>query len=382
MSAMNVKRTLSAVAAAACLLTASAVADDDPTVAVLERQTNVFSEASARNDQAAMNALLDDDVLFSNGDGTIQRDAGRDASSAVSVSIERQAQEFLDAGRRGDVAAMQRYLDDDLLFVTEDGTLLERSDFTRDPLAAGPQDVAAPADISGWVLRQSGDAAVAAFYDTRTVRDGARTFTRRSLTVETWIQRGTAWKLFGSQTIAVHQDPPLVSVPSDEFNDYVGMYTAGPGYAIAISRDANGLLSSVNGAKPTPLGAQARDAFFVLGITTGYPRPTIVFQRDANGHVTGCVKRVGGAGTIVLTKAGPVPAQSGPAVPTDISSTLALRDFVVHRSGDVAVATFLHDKVTHYNGLVLHATFRSSETWIERGTQWKMLSSQGRELDP
>src|ERR1700733_3163012 len=65
-------------------------------------------------------------------------------------------------------------------------------------------------------------------------------------------------------------------------------------------------------------------------------------------------------------------AQSPPPGP------LKLRDFVVSRSGDVAVAAFFHDRDTVYYGQTLHQTYRSMETWLHQGSAWKMVSSQGR----
>lgn len=56
------------------------------------------------------------------------------------------------------------------------------------------------------------------------------------------------------------------------------------------------------------------------------------------------------------------------------------RDFMVHHSGDVAVATFLHDRDTPYYGQILHQIYRSIETWAKRGAARKMIASQGRQL--
>ena len=84
-----------------------------------------------------------------------------------------------------------------------------------------------------------------------------------------------------------------------------------------------------------------------------------------------------------ITKSGPIAPQSDTAVtqPGISSTVLPAADLVVRRFGDVAIATFIHERVTHYYGQILHAKYRSTETWIKRGTEWKMLALQSCELD-
>ena len=57
-----------------------------------------------------MGRLLDDDVLFSGGNGSVDRDPARDKNDALSTLLKWQTQAFRNAGQRGDVAEMKRYL--------------------------------------------------------------------------------------------------------------------------------------------------------------------------------------------------------------------------------------------------------------------------------
>src|ERR1700722_6061798 len=75
-------------------------AAEDPVFTEIKRVTNAFSDASSRNDQTAMGDLLDDDILFSNGNGSVQRDTGRDKTDEVSAKLQQRTQAFLDAGQR------------------------------------------------------------------------------------------------------------------------------------------------------------------------------------------------------------------------------------------------------------------------------------------
>jgi hypothetical protein len=314
-------------------------------------------------------------VLFSNGDGSVQRDPQRDKLDAISALLQKQTQAFIDAKQRGDTVRMRRYLDHEILFIDENGVLSEWRSFLKISAVAAANEDSRQATLSDWVLRHTSDVAVASFtLETRHTR---------FLAVATWVKRGTMWKLIGSQTIPLNQDPAAMALGSEEMNDYVGTYTSGPGSSVAIFREGDTLAASNNGTKPVRLAAEAHDVLFVSGQPPGYPRPRLSFQRDQKGNIVGYMNRIPGLGNLLrFKKAASAPEDSGTAEKPSISSTLTLRDFIVHSSSDVAVATFLHDKVTRYNGQALRTTFRSTETWIRRGTEWKMIASQGRELQP
>lgn len=55
-------------------LATTCAAGEDPVTALLRHQTDVGSEAGQRGDQATVNSFLDDEVLFSGGDGAVGRD--------------------------------------------------------------------------------------------------------------------------------------------------------------------------------------------------------------------------------------------------------------------------------------------------------------------
>jgi ketosteroid isomerase-like protein len=107
-----------------------------------------------------MGELLDDQVLFSNGDGSVQRDDKLDETNALSDLLKRQTQAFRAARRRDDVATMRRYLDPDPLLVNEDGVLLRGKDVFQGASAPGPKGVLSSVVMTDWVLHHSGDVAV------------------------------------------------------------------------------------------------------------------------------------------------------------------------------------------------------------------------------
>ena len=335
---------------ATALLSTPAFAADDALTALLRRQTDAGSNAGQAGDQATVNGFLDDRVLFSGGDGDVDRDAKFDASDDVAMLI-RQQTEALRA------PAMPRaLLGDKLQFIDEHGVLHGKRDLRRAAPGASPA-------ITDWVLHHTNDVAAASFVETV----GSASFR----VVEAWHRDRDAWTLVGSETIPLHKDPATVVLPPAALDDYVGQYSAGPGSEVSVARDGDHLTTSANAAKPMPLATEARDVFFTPGLPSGYLRPRAVFQRDANGTVTGYTRN-----GIVLHK---IEKADGPDTPV-VPGRLVLRDFIARRTGDVAVASFFHDRDTPYYGQTLHQTYRSMEIWIKRGDAWKMISSQGCQM--
>ena len=374
-----VKLTIWTLVLATCLFISTAFASgDDAFTTLIRERIEAFSDASSRGDQAGMNSLLDDDVLFSSGSGTVDRDPKRDKDDAIATLLRQQTQAYHDASLRLDTPAIKRYVADDALFINEDGILSDEQDLRRPASVAAAKDASSALTVTDWVLHYSDDVAVASFVGEQAVKSGNQALSHKFLAVETWIKSDMGWKLVASQTIPMYQDPPAVIVSSDALKDYVGDYTGGPGLAVTISSDRGTLDVSSNGGKATVYKAEGRDIFFTPGLPPGVPRSRIILHRDKSGHITGYVSSRG----LEVTRSGPVASQSAAAAQPGISSTvLPAANLVVRRFGDVAIATFIHERVTHYYGQVLHVKYRSTETWIKRGAEWKMLALQSCELN-
>jgi len=345
--------------AALWALAGAALAEpQDPVTALIRQQTEVFSTASQHGDQAAMDRLLDDRVLFASGDGAIQRDEKFDANDAVSADLKARTQAFHSADPGGVRAAMSGYADRAALFTDLTGAANRDSDFLRrrgDP----------PPQLTDWIVHHTDDVAVCSF----TLHAGDAAF----LAVEIWRREGPTWALVGGQAAPLYVDPPVAPVPAETLDRYAGAYSAGPGSLATIARDGDGLTYAANGGKPSSLKPLNHDTFFGPGLPAGYARTHTTFLRDATGQVAG-FERLG----IVYRRVDPAKA-AGPFTPL-VLGDLKLRAFVVHRTGDVAVAAFFHDRDTPLYGQVLHQTYRSMEAWIARDGVWKMISSQGREM--
>ena len=145
------------------LLLQTADSGDNLLYTQLKGQTESFTDASSRHDQTAMGRLLDDDVLFSEGNGSVDRDPARDKNDALSTLLKGQPQAFRNAGQRGEVAEMKRYLDDNVVFINEDGVLSRYADFEGVAAAAPPGAISSTVTMTDWVLHYSGDVAVSSF---------------------------------------------------------------------------------------------------------------------------------------------------------------------------------------------------------------------------
>jgi hypothetical protein len=107
------------------------------------------------------------------------------------------------------------------------------------------------------------------------------------LTTETWQREDGEWKLHLIHTYAVPKDPPAITLPAKELEQYVGTYSAAPDLTYVIKFDGQRLVGGRQGSSPKPLNVEVRDVLFVPGQT----RIRKIFQRDAKGKITGFVDR-------------------------------------------------------------------------------------------
>jgi hypothetical protein len=341
------------------------------------KEIEAFSDASSRGDQAAMTALLADQMLFSAGDGAVQREPKFDRNDPTTVLIKKQTQTLRDAAAKGDRAAIDPLLDEELIYVNEDGAVSGRHDFRLGAAIGGTNPGAATVKLQDWVAHKA-DGVVVSTYTTDTVtRYGEQSFEERALAVDAWIKRGASWKLIESQIIPLNQDPPVAPMQAAALDDYAGVYAAAPNFRVSVSRDGDGLALSTNGGKPVAVAAEAKDVFFVPGLQSGVRRSRIVFQRDAGGAIDGYVSSRG----LALKRIATAAAANDSADALKVTSSVApASDLVVHRAGALAVTSFIHDRVTQYPGQLLHTRYRSTESWTRQGGVWKMLTLQSLEL--
>jgi ketosteroid isomerase-like protein len=204
----------------------------------------------------------------------------------VAALIKRQSQEFSDASASGDAKVLEKYLDERVLFMNESGDLATKKDIVESaqPPASGNTNTLVQQDFK---IQLHGDVAVTSFTDVSTVNFHGQTLHAKYLSTEVWYRGPAGWKMVSSQTMAAQDDPPAVKLSRETLHEYVGTYAAGDDFTFRIECDDGELIGTPQGGKPSPLKAELRDVLF----TPGQPRTRKIFQRDESGKVIGFVSR-------------------------------------------------------------------------------------------
>lgn len=204
----------------------------------------------------------------------------------ASARLQRQTQELMDAITNGTPKVWERYLDEGMRLTAEDGKVSGKSEIVKDirPLPAGVSGTIAVTDFHA-VLH--GEVAV-----TNYVSDEHETYHGQQLhcqyrSTDTWLRRAGEWRLIASQVLALRADPPAIALPAERLESYAGLYELSPDIHYEIRVTGGRLEGKRNGRPAEPLLAEAADVLFV----PGSPRYRKLFQRDANGRVTGFLER-------------------------------------------------------------------------------------------
>ncbi|HTW36853.1 MAG TPA: DUF4440 domain-containing protein [Rhizomicrobium sp.] len=203
------------------------------------------------------------------------------------VLITQQRQEMADALTGGDAAVWDRYVDPGFIFAEEDASYKGKAEALKEvrPL---PKGLGGSIRVELLSYHEEGDVAVALFRQVETESYFAQTLHADYLTLTTWRKRTDGWKEIAEQVLAEKTDPPALALPAEQLAQYAGTYRLKGSEAIYTVTVVNGTISATrNGRKPVTWNAEASDVFFAKGD----PRIRDIFQRDAQGRVTGFVER-------------------------------------------------------------------------------------------
>jgi hypothetical protein len=208
------------------------------------------------------------------------------SSDRTTAMLRAKDQALLDAIAPGDRKVWEQALALGAVYVDENGTILSRSDFLKqlEPLPAG---VSGNLRIIYYSAQVSGDIATVIHKDDEQENYHGQALTAQYLTTETWRLEDGEWKLHLIHTYAVPKDPPAITLPAKELEQYVGVYAAAPDLVYVIRFDGQRLVGGRQGSSMKPLNVEVRDVLFV----PGQMRIRKIFQRDAKGKITGFVDR-------------------------------------------------------------------------------------------
>jgi ketosteroid isomerase-like protein len=209
-----------------------------------------------------------------------------DAVPDASAVLRQQTQELLDAVTAGDPRVWDRYLDPQIIYVSEAGEVEGKAQLLAEvkPLPTG---ISGRIEIGKLEVRQHGDVAIVFHTDEEFENYFGHQLHAQYLNVNTW-QRGAAgWKQIAAQVYASLLDPPSITLPADQLDDYVGTYDLTDAIHYTVRRDGAQLVGERTGRPAQALQIEARDVCFVAG----QPRSRKIFLRDSHGRVTGFADR-------------------------------------------------------------------------------------------
>lgn len=187
-----------------------------------------------------------------------------------------------DTALRRDMAAWSRYVADDCIFSTDDGTLETKAQFVEH-VGKLPPDYDHSVNPRDYVIHVYGNTAVINFRIT-----GHEQFTDADIIseqrqTETYVKQNGSWLLVARQwgNLPVNFRKP-VAVDTNVYRDYVGQYEWRPRGDVDIVSVKDGKLWSQFGTDEGEYLPLSSDTFFVkddLG--------SVTFVRDPQGHVIG-----------------------------------------------------------------------------------------------
>jgi len=206
------------------------------------------------------------------------------AADDVNATLQKQTQELLDAVTNGTPKVWEQYLDDAVIFCAEDGTCSTKAEMVKQ-IGPLPTGVSGVLKVTEWKVAVHGNVAVSTY-----IADEHETYHGHQLhcqyrTTDTWQKSAKGWRMIGSQVLALLGDPPpMTGVATDA---YIGKYSLAPDITYEIRKNGDKLEGQRNGRKPETLLVEAPDVLF----TPGQPRYRKIFQRDAEGAITGFADR-------------------------------------------------------------------------------------------
>lgn len=208
------------------------------------------------------------------------------AQEDVARVLKQQTQELFDAVSSGDARVWDRYLDANVIYLSEDGTRKTKADLLKE-ITPLPKGISGSIVVSAFEVRTHGDTVVTTHNDLESENYFGHALKAEYRTTDTWIRTAQGWKLAASQVHAQLIDPPSIALPPSKLDEYAGTYRLNADITYTIRRKGDVLTGERSGRPAQTLSAEASDVFFVAG----QPRSRKIFQRATDGRVTGFVDR-------------------------------------------------------------------------------------------
>jgi hypothetical protein len=199
----------------------------------------------------------------------------------VAATLKAQTQQLLDAVTAGDPTVWDRYLDPRMTYLSEAGETETKASLLAQikPL---PPGITGKLVIGRFDVQQFGDTAIAVHVDEESENYFGQELHAQYMSIATWRLGPDGWKLIAQNVYASLLDPPAITLPAAQLDDYIGTYRLNDKITYAIRRDGDHLVGERTDRPAQPLRVEARDVLFV----PGQPRSRKVFLRDPSGQIT------------------------------------------------------------------------------------------------
>lgn len=220
--------------------------------------------------------------------GCVEAASGQTAppASDLGAELRGQTQQLMDALAAGDRSPWQRFIAEDVVFLTEDGTRKSKADLVAE-VRAFPPEIWGRIRVTDYVVVRNDRVAVATYVADEEEGYYGQVLHARYRSTDTWLLADGGWKMIASQVLALRDDPPAMDLAPAALDAYVGRYALTPAVTYTIARDGSTLRGQRTGRGEDVLRVEVADVLFV----PGQPRLRKIFTRDSTGRVNGFVER-------------------------------------------------------------------------------------------
>ena len=208
------------------------------------------------------------------------------AETATDSLLRANTQALLDAIAPGDTAVWNRLLDPAAIQVDENDVVRTKPEILASLRPLGPGLVGHLA-IDDFNVALHGNVAVVTHEDNEYLDYHGQVIRSRFRMTDTWVDGASGWRLLGSQVLAVQKDPPAIKLDRATLCGYNGRYEMTSDIVATMQCAGDSLVMKRAGHPDRFFLSEVRDVFF----EPGQPRTRRIFQRDAQGRITGFVDR-------------------------------------------------------------------------------------------
>ena len=208
------------------------------------------------------------------------------ASDRATQELRAICQELIDAVAPGNVGVWQKYLDDRLVRVDENGVMQTKAQMLKE-LTPLPPGLAGSMAIDSFKVELHGNVAVAAYEMQEHLDYHGQPLASRYRASDTWLHTPQGWRLISEQVAAILKDPPAIKLAREKLCEYEGSYSLTKDIQMTVKCAADGLSMERAGRPAARYLPEVADVFFAHG----QPRSRRIFERDAQGGLVSLVDR-------------------------------------------------------------------------------------------